>query len=114
MTHYFPFLTLFGARRKPLLAVSAAALFCSLLFALTAPLVAQDADTMVYTVQAGDTMEHCLQRGRELGVAQFPVLEGTRLVGVISANEIFQLAAHCLAGSRQQPGAAGISTRSAH
>jgi acetoin utilization protein AcuB len=50
------------------------------------------------SVQAGDTMEDCLQLGRELGVAQFPVLEGTRLVGVISANEIFQLAAHCLAG----------------
>ena len=53
------------------------------------------------TVQAGDTMEHCLQRGRELGVAQFPVLDGNALVGVISANEIFQLAAHCL-GSWQQ------------
>jgi acetoin utilization protein AcuB len=49
------------------------------------------------TVQADDTMEHCLQLGRQLGVAQFPVLEGTTLVGVISANEIFQLAAHCLA-----------------
>ena len=51
------------------------------------------------TVQAGDTMEHCLLLGRQLGVAQFPVLEGETLVGVISANEIFQLAAHCL-GSR--------------
>ena len=49
------------------------------------------------TVQADDTMEHCLQLGRQLGVAQFPVLDGTALVGVISANEIFQLAAHCLA-----------------
>jgi len=48
------------------------------------------------TVQAGDTMEHCLMLGRELGVAQFPVLDGAELVGVISANEIFQLAAHCL------------------
>ena len=53
------------------------------------------------TVQASDTMAHCLQRGRELGVAQFPVLDGDELVGVISANEIFQLAAHCL-GSWQQ------------
>lgn len=51
------------------------------------------------TVQASDTMEHCLARGRELGVAQFPVLDGAALVGVISANEIFQLAAHCLAAA---------------
>lgn len=50
------------------------------------------------TVQGEDTMEHCLQKGRELGVAQFPVLDGERVVGVISANEIFQLAAH-FAGS---------------
>ncbi len=49
------------------------------------------------TVQADDTMEHCLQLGRQLGVAQFPVLDGNALVGVISANEIFALAAHCLA-----------------
>ncbi len=49
------------------------------------------------TVQADDTMEHCLQLGRQLGVAQFPVLDGAALVGVISANEIFALAAHCLA-----------------
>jgi len=53
------------------------------------------------TMQAADTMEHCLQRGRELGVAQFPVLDGAGLVGVISANEIFQLAAHCLAATAQ-------------
>lgn len=47
-------------------------------------------------MQAGDTMEYCLRKGQELGVAQFPVLDGERLVGVISANEIFQLAAHCV------------------
>lgn len=51
------------------------------------------------TVQAGDSMEQCLARGRELGVAQFPVMEDGGLVGVISANEIFQLAAHCLAAA---------------
>lgn len=50
-------------------------------------------------MQATDTMEYCLRKGRELGVAQFPVLEGERLVGVISANEIFQLAAHCVGAS---------------
>src|SRR6266568_7894815 len=38
------------------------------------------------TVQASDTMEHCLMLGRQLGVAQFPVLDGNELVGVISAN----------------------------
>ena len=48
------------------------------------------------TVQATDSMQHCLRKGRELGVAQFPVLDGERLVGVISANEMFQIAAHCL------------------
>jgi len=54
------------------------------------------------TVQASDTMEHCLQLGQQLGVAQFPVLEGDRVVGVISANEIFQLAAHCLGHWQQR------------
>ncbi|MBN9462149.1 MAG: CBS domain-containing protein [Burkholderiales bacterium] len=47
-------------------------------------------------VAASDTMEHCLRLGQELGIAQFPVMEGDRVVGVISANEIFQLAAHCI------------------
>jgi acetoin utilization protein AcuB len=52
------------------------------------------------TVQAGETMQQCLRKGRELGVAQFPVLDGDAVVGVISANEIFQLAAHCLGAGR--------------
>jgi acetoin utilization protein AcuB len=56
------------------------------------------------TVEAGDTMEHCLQKGRELGVAQFPVVDGERVVGVISANEIFQLAAHCLGAWERRSG----------
>lgn len=47
-------------------------------------------------MQANDTMAYCLRKGQELGVAQFPVLDGNELVGVISANEIFQLAAHCV------------------
>jgi acetoin utilization protein AcuB len=46
------------------------------------------------TVRATDTMEHCLRKGQQLGVAQFPVLDGEQVVGVISANEIFQIAAH--------------------
>jgi acetoin utilization protein AcuB len=56
------------------------------------------------TVQAGDTMQHCLEKGQALGVAQFPVLDGERVVGVISANEIFQLAAHCLGAWEQRSG----------
>lgn len=48
------------------------------------------------TVQASDSMQSCLKKGRDLGVAQFPVMEDGRVVGIISANEIFQLAAHCV------------------
>lgn len=57
------------------------------------------ADLMVRnpaTIQAGDSVEHCLQKGRQLGVGQFPVLEGTRLVGLISAREILRLAGQVL------------------
>jgi acetoin utilization protein AcuB len=56
------------------------------------------------TVEAGETMEQCLLRGRELGVAQFPVVDGEHVVGVISANEIFQLAAHCLGAWERRSG----------
>jgi len=56
------------------------------------------------TVEAGESMEQCLLRGRELGVAQFPVVDGGRVVGVISANEIFQLAAHCLGAWERRSG----------
>lgn len=56
------------------------------------------------TVQCDDTMEHCMLKGRELGVAQFPVLDGETVVGVISANEIFQLAAHCVGALEKHNG----------
>lgn len=46
------------------------------------------------TVQASDTIRQCLRYGNELMVAQFPVLEGDQVVGIISAKEIFQFAAH--------------------
>ena len=46
------------------------------------------------TVQADDTMKRCLQYGNELMVAQFPVLKRDRVVGIISAIEIFQLASY--------------------
>lgn len=48
------------------------------------------------TVQATDTMEECLRKGQAKGVAQFPVLDDGMVVGVISANEIFQIAANFL------------------
>jgi acetoin utilization protein AcuB len=56
------------------------------------------------TVQASDTMEHCLLKGQELGVAQFPVMDGDQVVGVISANEIFQYAARCLGARERRSG----------
>ena len=46
------------------------------------------------TLQADDTIRHSLRYGNELKVAQFPVLEGKEVVGILSAKEIFQLAAH--------------------
>ncbi len=48
------------------------------------------------TLEATDTMEECLRRGQELGVGQFPVMDGGKVVGVISSKEIFSLAAHFL------------------
>ena len=48
------------------------------------------------TVAANDTMEHCLLKGQELGVGQFPVLDDGRVVGLISASEIFLLTAKFL------------------
>jgi acetoin utilization protein AcuB len=56
------------------------------------------------TVQGDDTMEHCLLKGQKLGMAQFPVMDGEEVVGIISANEIFQLAAHCLGAWEQRSG----------
>jgi acetoin utilization protein AcuB len=48
------------------------------------------------TVRASDTMEHTLLKGQALSVGQFPVLEDGRVVGLISAKEIFRLAAQFL------------------
>ncbi|MGP1677918.1 MAG: CBS domain-containing protein [Burkholderiales bacterium] len=56
------------------------------------------------TVEADETMEQCLLKGQQLGVAQFPVVDGEQVVGVISANEIFQLAAHCLGAWERRSG----------
>ena len=38
------------------------------------------------TVEASDTMEHCLRRGQELGIAQFPVMDGGKVVGVFRSR----------------------------
>ncbi len=48
------------------------------------------------TVDADDTMESCLLRGQEDGISQFPVVEDGRVVGLVSASEIFHLAARVL------------------
>ncbi len=56
------------------------------------------------TVDANDTMEHCLHLGQEKGVAQLPVMDGDQVVGIISANEIFSLAAHFLGAWEKRSG----------
>ena len=56
------------------------------------------------TVDALDTMEACLQKGQELKVGQFPVMEDGEVVGLISASEIFALAAHFLGAFERRSG----------
>lgn len=56
------------------------------------------------TIDANDTMEHCLQLGQEMGVAQLPVMDDGQVVGIISANEIFSLAAHFLGAWEKRSG----------
>jgi acetoin utilization protein AcuB len=56
------------------------------------------------TIEASDTIEHCVLRGRQLGVSQFPVVQDGRLVGIISANEIFSLCTWLLAAWATQSG----------
>jgi acetoin utilization protein AcuB len=56
------------------------------------------------TVRVDDTMEHCLKKGRELHVAQLLVMEGDRVVGTISATEIFELAAHAVGAWEKRNG----------
>lgn len=48
------------------------------------------------TIDADDTIEHCLQVGQERGVGQFPVMDNGQVIGMISAHEIFSLAAQFL------------------
>ena len=56
------------------------------------------------TIDANDTMEHCLQVGQEHGVAQLPVMDHDQVVGIISANEVFSLAAHFLGAWEKRSG----------
>lgn len=56
------------------------------------------------TVQCEDSVESCLQLGRELKVGQFPVMEGQQVVGIISGNEMFHLAAHLLGAWERRTG----------
>lgn len=56
------------------------------------------------TVEADDTMEACLQKGQELRVGQFPVLSEGAVVGLISAAEVFDLAAHFLGAFERRNG----------
>ncbi len=55
------------------------------------------------TVTVDDTMDVCLRRGQEFQVSQFPVLEDGKVVGLVSATEIFYLAAQ-IVGGRQWSG----------
>lgn len=56
------------------------------------------------TIDADDTMEHCLQVGQQLRVGQFPVMDQGQVVGMITANEIFSLAAHFLGAWEKRSG----------
>jgi len=48
------------------------------------------------TIEAADTMEYCLRVGQEDGKSQFPVLENGKVVGIITATEIFNMAAQLI------------------
>lgn len=51
---------------------------------------------MPITVSSGDTMEQCLRLGQENRASQFPVMEDGRVVGLISAAEVFYFAAQVI------------------
>jgi acetoin utilization protein AcuB len=56
------------------------------------------------TVDADETMEACLQKGQELHIGQFPVMDRGAVVGLISSNEVFALAAHFLGAFERRSG----------
>ncbi|WP_332675475.1 CBS domain-containing protein [Aromatoleum sp.] len=63
------------------------------------------------TIDADDTMERCLQVGQEHGVGQLPVLDNGHVVGMISAIEMFSLAAHFLGAWERRSGVTLAPTR---
>ncbi len=56
------------------------------------------------TLQADDTMEYCMYMGQEKRQSQFPVLERNAVVGIITATEIFRMAAHMIGAWEQLSG----------
>lgn len=48
------------------------------------------------TIEASDTMEYCMRIGQEGGKSQFPVLNDGKVVGIITATEVFSMAAHMI------------------
>ena len=48
------------------------------------------------TVSADDTMEYIMRLGQEDGKSQFPVLADGKVVGIITATEIFHMAARII------------------
>lgn len=48
------------------------------------------------TIEATDTMEYCMRVGQENGNSQFPVLDNGKVVGIITATEIFSMAAQLI------------------
>ncbi len=48
------------------------------------------------TIEAADTMENCMRVGQEDGNSQFPVLDKGKVVGIITATEIFSMAAQLI------------------
>jgi phenol phosphorylase subunit delta gamma len=56
------------------------------------------------TIEASDTIEHCVSKGQQLGVSQLPVLDEGRVVGIISASEIFSLCTWLLGAWELQSG----------
>lgn len=57
-----------------------------------------------HTVDIDDPMEVCLRRGQDEQVSQYPVLDKGKVVGLVSASEVFYLAAQMLGTTRQQSG----------
>jgi acetoin utilization protein AcuB len=56
------------------------------------------------TIEASATIEDCVSLGRELGISQLPVMEHDRVVGIISAAEIFSLCTWLLGAWERQSG----------